>query len=310
MSQIVNMLNAPAFPEFVYAMVLSYLDENREHAELIEILRRYSGSVVYRYHIGNILFGNGIPLYIDDTPDVIQHFDNGQLCYIAWMNDQGQLHREDGPAVIMYRRFKISHQIWVTNGFIQNTDPDQPSMIFHGRRPRKVWCQRLPLGLEDFVIDSDEVIDFDLHLIADRNVFPSEITYYETGQVKSESGFVENALHSIVPEEPSFIKYYPNGAIESKQWHQRGMFSRPLGLPQTIYYYPSGAISLETFYNRRGNRSRCISYHESGEIKKDFKMSHEIAKLRGTFVEGEEPINEYSEDSILDAQGLLDVDRE
>ena len=310
MSQIVNMLNAPAFPEFVYAMVLSYLDENREHAELIEILRQYSGSVVYRYHIGNILFGNGIPLYIDDTPDVIQHFDNGQLCYIAWMNDQGQLHREDGPAVIMYRRFKISHQIWVTNGFIQNTDPDQPSVIFHGRRPKKVWCQRLPLGLEDFVIDSDEVIDFDLHLIADRNVFPSEITYYETGQVKSESGFVENALHSIVPEEPSFIKYFPNGAIESKQWHQRGMFSRPLGLPQTIYYYPSGAISLETFYNRRGNRSRCISYHESGEINKDFKMSHEIAKLRGTFVEGEEPINEYSEDSILDAQGLLGVDQE
>jgi hypothetical protein len=275
MAQIVDILE-PNFPQYVYAMVLSYLDPLNEDEDLILLLNRHAGSLVYRYHIENILFGNGRFISVDGSPTFYGHTDTGRLYFVAWTNPRGLLHRDDGPAVIVYDRnhYAITWQIWVENGILGTSDENVASAVFNGEYYTKMWCERVPLRIEDF--DHEAGVDF-----RDRIIPHCE-------------------------EYPSMIDYYPDGSFKSVRWFLHGRKGRLQNDSPAISEYDMDGSTTDTFVNWRGNVSKRVIYDGSGEIISQTITSHERARLRGH--EGAEPIDEFTEDSVLEARGLLGVD--
>ena len=275
-SHLYNMLFQPVLPEFVYAVVSSFLDEFKDNDEVIAILRRHAGKVVHYYHKGNLTFGNGSLFSICDSPNVVEFVDVGLLYYVAWTTEQGVLHREDGPAVIVYTRNNdISFQIWVRNGFIDNADEVSPAVIRTLNEYTGIWCRPMPLTLEHF--DYHTGNDFERQIVPHRDEFAAKIVFY------------------------------PSGEVMSEHWFQNGRPRRPDHLPVSIVYHESGAISQEAFVNWRGNEAMRIHYDTEGNVIERNNMGQLMAILRGHYVQGEEPINEFTDDAVLEPLGLIGV---
>jgi len=271
------MLFQPVLPEFVYAVVSSFLDVYDENKEVVETLRRHAGSVVHYYHKGNLTFGNGSLVSIYDSPNVVEFADAGLLYYVAWTTEEGVIHREDGPAVIVYTSNNyISFQIWVRNGFIDNADEVHPAVISTLNEYTQIWCQPMPLTLEHF--DYHAGNDFERQIVPHRDEFASKVVFYPSGQFMSE------------------------------YWMQHGRLSRPNREPAIIVYHESGIIAQEAFANWRGNESIRIHYDTEGKVIERNDMGKLMAILRGHYVQGVEPINEFTDDAVLEPLGLIGVE--
>ena len=181
-SHLYNMLFQPVLPEFVYAVVSSFLDEFNDNDEVIETLRRHAGSVVHYNIKGNLIFGNGSLFSILGSPNVVEFLDVGRLHYVAWTTEQGVLHREDGPAVVVYcGANKTSFEIWVRNGFVDNADEVRPAVVRTLNERTEIWCQPMPLTLEHF--DYQAGHDFETQIVPHRDEFPAEVVFYSSGQI-------------------------------------------------------------------------------------------------------------------------------
>ena len=275
-SHLYNMLFQPVLPEFVYAVVSSFLDVYDENKEVVETLRRHAGNVVHYYHKGNLTFGNGSLFSICDSPTVVEFVDVGRLYYVAWTTEEGVIHREDGPAVVVYTgNNDISFQIWVRNGFIDNADEVHPAVVSTRNEYTHIWCQPMPLTLEHF--DYHAGNDFERQIVPHRDEFAAKVIFY------------------------------PSGKFMCEYWFQHGRSSRPNHQPAIILYHESGVIAQEAFVNWRGNETMRIHYDTEGNVIHINDMARLMETLRGRYIQGVEPINEFTADAVLEPLGLLGV---
>lgn len=131
-------------PEFLFAIVASYLtpEEGRE-------LRKYTGSVTYRYSKNGNTYKNGVLHSFEDNPAT-----ETPICK-TWYKD-GMRHREgDLPAVIY--NTNEGHKEWCKNGLLHR-DGDLPAVE---RGNYKAWYKNGLLHREGdlpAVVDSDRQI--------------------------------------------------------------------------------------------------------------------------------------------------------
>ena len=247
-------------PEFVFAMIPSFLDETDPSGIL---LRQFAGSIIFRHKRGNINFENGVIISFDDSPDIVQYNKELKPKYIAWTDDRGRLHREDGPAVIIYdQHYNIKMKIWVTRGLFANNN-EQPNVIRYypnGNILHKSWCERRELNIND--LNSQNSIW--RYIYQHREGLPAQITYYEDGALHEEIHFLHGLTHNINTNEPSIITYLKNGDY-SKRWFINGkLYQTQINLPSIVDYYKSKNVKRETYFN--GGTMREILYNELGQI--------------------------------------------
>ena len=252
-------MNILPLPEFVFAMIPSFLDETDPSGIF---LRQFAGSVIFRHKCGNINFENGVIISFDDSPDIVQYNKELKPKYIAWADDRGRLHREDGPAVIIYdQHYNIKMKIWMTRGLFANIN-EQPNVIGYypnGNILHKVWCERMSLTTHD--LNSKNSIW--RYIYQHREGLPAQITYYIDGSLNKEIHFLHGLTHNINTNEPSIITYFRNGDY-NERWFINGNLRRASNLPPVVDYYKSKNVKRETYFN--GGRMEEILYNELGQI--------------------------------------------
>jgi antitoxin component YwqK of YwqJK toxin-antitoxin module len=74
---------------------------------------------------------------------------------------------------------------------------------------------------------------------------PTNIEYYENGQIKSQRWFLNGKQHN--ENGPAIIWYYENGKIEYQYWYINGNRHNENG-PAYISYYENGQICTKAWY--------------------------------------------------------------
>lgn len=253
-------MNIFPLPEFVFAIIPSFLDETDPSGIL---LRQFAGSVIFRHKRGNINFENGIVISFDNSPDIVQYNKELKPKYIAWTDNQERLHSDDGPAVIIYdNHYNIKMKIWMTHGLFANNN-QHPNVIEYypnGNILHKVWCERKSLTTND--LNSKNSIW--MYIYQHREGSPAQITYYIDGSLHKEIHFLHGLTHNINTNEPSIITYIRNGEY-SKRWFINGNLHRAqIYLPSIVDYYKSKNVKRETYFN--GGIMKEILYNELGQI--------------------------------------------
>ena len=255
-------MNIFPLPEFVFAMVPSFLEENDENADL---LREHAGRVVFRHQKGNVNFENGVFVSIEGSPNSIIFHHNQTPKYAVWLDDEGQIHRENGPAIIKYDDdYHILMELWVIHGTFPIFEDDRSQIICydsHGKVYEHVWCAQTLITLNNLQ-SNDSIWSF---IRTHHDVHHAIIRYYVDGSILDKYWFVLGAIHNNIVGAPAHIVYRKNGEISIAQWYHHGVMYREGNLPASVEYGRSGNIKRELFY-RRGQISQEIIYDDDGRI--------------------------------------------
>lgn len=122
---------------------------------------------------------------------------------------------------------------------------------------------------------ADGCIIFGSKTKAHRLDGPSNIHYYDSGQIRYECYFRNNKLFR--PNGPAIIEYYKNGKIESEEYH--GSVANSDG-PDRIEYFVNGRRKIETYIRdglpHRESGPACIFYFNTGKIKGEFYIQNGV----------------------------------
>ena len=156
--------------------------------------------------------------------DVYEEGDHGQLKRERFYVD-GVLHREDGPALLQYRKNgRIKEESWLFEEEYHREDG--PALIFYhknGQIKQEIWY---------------------IHNMAGRKDNPAAISYFKTGKIKQEIWYENNVVHKI--HGSAIIQYYKTGRIRT----ERNYFN---GLPQDRECVGYGLI-----YRKNGQVKYCL----------------------------------------------------
>ena len=198
---------------------------------------------------------------------------NGNLTKEEWSLN-GYLHREDGPAITIYRPDgSKEREEWWWEG--EKHREDGPAVIFY--RPdetvelEEYWREgevsnyhrgHLMDAARQFFrpdgsVECEEYIENGYY---DNDGLATIVCYYESGKVKSEycqyaQVSEKNELRDDVDEVsrlhcevgPAVIEYRPDGSTEREEWWWDDQQHRLDG-PAVIYYNEDGSVKSEEFY--------------------------------------------------------------
>ncbi|MFP7696945.1 ArdC-like ssDNA-binding domain-containing protein [Trueperella sp. LYQ143] len=183
-----------------------------------------------------------------------EYWSEGQIWEEKWLDDDGQLHREDGPAFTEYTpEGQIVKQEWIRHGSAYREDG--PALIYY-----------LPDG---------KIIDEYWYPAHDGR--PTRIAYHDNGKIKSEEWSIEGYLYHR-EDGPACIHYDSEGRLYSELWVQLDREKRDNDLPAYIQYFPDGKISKEQWYDdgqaHRDNAPAIIEYYDNGAIRRETWCNH------------------------------------
>lgn len=141
-------INYKDYPEFMFAIIASYLGDSKEGFEI----RKCTGNLVYKHEKNGRTYKNGMLHSFHDKPkkniktgdlywykDGLIHREGDRPAYISknyhiWYKN-GKIHRDgDNPAIV-----KDSYMCWYKNGEIHR-DNDQPAIIDTHTHSQS-WCK-------------------------------------------------------------------------------------------------------------------------------------------------------------------------
>jgi hypothetical protein len=244
-------MNIFPLPEFVFAMVPSFLNENDENADL---LREHAGRVVFRHKKGNVNFENGLFVSIEGNPDHIIYHYNQTPKYAIWLNYQGQIHREDGPAIIRYDdEYCIIMELWVINGIFPIFEDDRPQVIAYsymdGNVETHVWCAQTPITLGNLQM-GDPIWGL---IRPHHDIHPAEIIYNADGTIAEEYWYILGVIQNNNFDAPAHIEYEygVNGEVSIiEEWYRDGEIYREGNRPAIVEYGRNRVVRREVFYGR------------------------------------------------------------
>jgi len=254
-------MNIFPLPEFVFAMVPSFLEENNPTADL---LREHAGNVIFRHQKGNLIFENGVFVSIEGNPNSIIFHPNQTPKYAVWINDEGQIHRENGPAIVKYNdNYCIIMELWVINGIFPIFEDDRPQVICYdnGKVYEHVWCAQTPITLDNLQTSHSIWIFIQEH----HDIHPAIIRYYVDGSILDKYWFILGAIHNNTIGAPAHIVYRKDGEVSIEEWYRNGVMYREGSLPALVEYGRNGNIQRELFYTGR-HISQEIIYDNDGRI--------------------------------------------
>jgi hypothetical protein len=237
-------MNTFPLPEFVFAMVPSFIEENDPTADL---LREYAGRVVFRHQKGNLIFENGVFVSIEGSPDNVIFYNNQKPHYAIWLDDEGQIHRQEGPAIVMYDdNYNTIMELWVIHGTFPIFEDDSPQIICYdnGRIYQHTWCAQTPITVND--LQSNNFIW--AFIRQHHDIHPAIIRYYADGSILVKYWFILGAIHNNEVGAPAHIAYRKNGEVAIEGWYHHGVMHRDGNLPALIEYGRNGNISRVLFY--------------------------------------------------------------
>jgi hypothetical protein len=246
-SQFSYQMNIFPLPEFVFAMVPSFLDENDENADL---LREHAGNVVFRHKKGNVNFENGVFVSIEGSPNRIIFRDYGSK-YAVWLNDEGQIHREDGPAIIEYdEEYLIRVELWVINGVFPIFEDDRPQVITYyksGNVHERIWCAQTTVTLANLPRREPWQLYKQHH-----DIHPAVIRYFHHGTIWHEYWYIFGVLQNNNVDAPAHIEYSyeVKGEVVEENWWQNHERYRAGNRPAVVKYGKNRVVRCEVFYGR------------------------------------------------------------
>jgi len=126
----------------------------------------------------------------------------GTQVWTIKLNGGEALHREDGPARIIFNNSKVDKEIYYINGLIhREAKPAYISYYESGEIMYEIWYN-----------------NNNCHRVEG----PADIFYYQNGMIKSERYWIMNKRHR--EDGPSGISYFESGGINCKEYHIDGKY--------------------------------------------------------------------------------------
>ena len=194
---------------------------------------------------------NGL-LHREDGPAVIVYYENGNIKSEEYYID-GERHREDGPTQISYYSDGLISEVsYFLNG-IRHRDQAPAIQTFYnnGKKSSELYYINNRLHREDG---------------------PAIAYWYEDGSLNSEEYHINGLLHR--ENAPAKIRYLLNGRYEYVKYYINGQVYRENG-PAFISFFTSGDISEVNFYEmpdtryRKDNKPCSIVYHPNGQTRSE-----------------------------------------
>jgi antitoxin component YwqK of YwqJK toxin-antitoxin module len=96
---------------------------------------------------------------------------------------------------------------------------------------------------------------------------PATVYYYENGQIFIQSWYINGTLNNV--NGPAYIWYYENGKIKSQSWRINGLLNNENG-PAYICYYENSKVQFQRWYinglSHNENGPAYIMYSKIGII--------------------------------------------
>lgn len=197
----------------------------------------------------------------------------------SYRNEEGQLHRMDGPALSVYTyddssgKRTLTEQHWYQNGLLSNHDG--PASVIYtsaGTIDSVIYCvDGQEQGLQPFLpsrikyltaTDMTRTVSEIWYDNANVLGLPAHVEFYRDGKIKME----EWALDSL-PDDSMYtvLSYHPNGAVVCEERYENGVLDSIDDLPARVTYRDNGDIESEEWYSagylhRDGDKPAFIEY--------------------------------------------------
>lgn len=160
-----------------------------------------------------------------------------------WFNSRGELHRDDGPAEVMYHRNgKLMRQVWYQNGEVSRIGG--PAFIEYRGDGVRVNIERWLQNGVSHRVDG-----------------PAEIIYYgeaDGGGRKIERWSTNGRFFRVGG--PVQIDYTPQGTVHYEEWREDIDNQKS----KRIYFFPNGRMSSISIVGYGPEQPTDISYNEDG----------------------------------------------
>lgn len=175
----------------------------------------------------------------------------------TWWYKNGELHRVDGPARIIYfENGQIDEEEWIKDGkshrindapayikYFESGKIQQKSWYVDGKRHRNNDAPGYKDGKHYYHVDSPPIIKYF------KNAFYGVMMWLRYGDFRIDA--------------PAVINYFENGQIEKEEWWQNGKHYR-IDAPGIVEYSENGTILNNVWYTKNGRLHSC----EIGPIEK------------------------------------------
>ena len=203
----------------------------------------------------------------------------------------GELHREDGPAEIIYDNDgRLTCENFYKNNKPRDSSPyeDTPGKItyYDDGQIEKIYYNNSML-IKSIIINSNGIIVWNYNHVSKDNE-PTIIEWYDDGTIKSEKYEVDYRPHRL--EGPAAIYYDENGVVRIESYYYNGNLHRPSlsqgGGPAIIKYDKYGNIGQELYYYN-GKLHRPVEEGPAEIIYGVYGMIHSVE----FYVDGKRPSN-------------------
>lgn len=211
-----------------------------------------------KYYENNIL-------HREDGPAVIMYDEKNKIKLKAYYT-RGMLHREDGPALIEYNKNGYVEKIHYYMNDIRHRK-DGPAIIDYYWNGSKIFS--FHYYYNDMLHRCPRLISC-YPKIWDYG--PAEVYYNMNGLPISEKYYTKGKLNRIqnVSDGPALVEYYDNGKIKCEEYYISGTPGRLKG-PHIIEYYPNNKVKWEAYVKgiclHREDGPAEIKYTSNGSIQ-------------------------------------------
>ena len=194
-------------------------------------------------------------------PTVTEYGRNGNISAEIFYNEHSEIHREDGPAYILYHyNGNVEYEMYMRNGKMHRDIEDGPASIQYDENGK--------IKSESFVVNGKIFRDNDR---------PAQIAYHDNGKIRKLWFMKDCKLHRD-GDKPAVIRYYYVGSLDEEIYYQDGEIDRPHSdRPAHIQYYvrlesTKATIFLEEYYVKsklhRDNGPARLEYDVDGNCVK------------------------------------------
>lgn len=193
--------------------------------------------------------------------------ENGELQKIAYYRDD-QLHRLDGPALVLMEGDGIKQEEFHENGKPKNCNGSPNTIKYKNNiAVYKSW--------------RDEESKYH------RTDGPALENYHENGKLSSVYYYNHGVQHRL--DGPAVTSYSENGVKLSENYYVDDIPENKSG-PTSIQFYPNGNVMLEIWENKKGDTHQFDhpafrKYHENGKIEEEqWQINGVITRDKGPAV--------------------------
>ena len=191
-----------------------------------------------------------------------------------WKDENGRLHREDGPArIVRHSNGNVKDEMWYKNGKIHR-DGDLPAVFQYypdGELEFEFWMKEdkkhrvdNPAVIKYYKSGKIDLIIYYVEGLIHREGAPASESYYENGVQGIYTWFIRGKKHRL--DGPAFEKFHKNGNPMEKVWYRDDKIHCEDG-PAKEIFYENGQIKTREWY-RNDYRHR-----DDGPARESFFMN-------------------------------------